>query len=283
MKQLFSYYDEGDRRVLEGDSFITRRIDSETEARLDAINKRFDELDKESNSQFTDPKLNILSPLHYVLLACGVIIIGLLIYLTSAFGSLDKGFEAQPIFAVIIGVTCLAVVILTVVDKAKRGTKKELDPIEAEMNALAEEEDTLMNASFDALGISDDGDGIDVLTPPTEQELSALSHIETVYLTFIEDDTHISLTDLRVRYDIPKSAFVSVKHIEKPITIGFTFRMLDRGFLKENGIKTVKDNRYQLSGYDVFTVRGKEDEYLLALPSYDGQRLAEMLGIGYEA
>ena len=282
MKQLFSYESDGERRIYEGDAFVTRRISEETADRLDAINKRYDELDAQSETESDEPKEPLLSPIHYVMLACGAFIIGIMIYLTSTFGSFDQGLEEKPVFAGILLVAFLIVAVLAIIDKKKRGaTKIEADPTTAEFNALADEEEKLLNECFDTLGMSDDAEGFDIITPAAEYELSSLTQVETCYFTIIEDDDNLSLSDNRARYDIPKSAFVSVTHVPREISIGFTFRMFSRRFLKENGIKKTADDRYLLPSYDLFTISCDKGEFTLALPAYDGKTLAEIVGVTY--
>lgn len=278
MKQLFSYRLDGDKRIYEGDAFVTRRIDDADAARLDEIDKRYDELDTMMDQE--EPT-KLFTPLQYLLIACGVVIIGLMIYLNSTFGSIDKGFEESPILTGVLAFACLAGVVITVIDKKKR--KEEgtpTDPIHDETMALIEEEDKLIQKTYEALGIPMKEEALDILTPPADEPLDTLSLVDTVFLTVLFENDTLALTDGRLRYEIKKSAFSTITHSNRPITITDPLNADEKEYKKAYGIKET-DEGYLIPSYDLFTVTTDHGDYVLALPCYDGKRLAELVGLDY--
>lgn len=269
MKQLFSYYDDGESRYYEGDEFITRRIDNEKSNRLREIEK---ELDRSLDDDSTVP---VMTPLHYALLACAFVIIAIMIYANYAYASLDDAFSKSPLLIGVLALACLAAVVITVIDKKKRLAEP---PKENSFDALTKEEEALMNEAFEELGITTDEEGFDVITPTDTDELETLSAVDTRYLTVFTEDDAIVLTDYHVRYELPTSAFKTVEHIERPLVLRDAVKPFFKETRREFGIKET-DEGYLIPRYDVFTLETDEGDYTLALPAYDGKILSELLGL----
>jgi len=272
MKQLFSYYDDGEDRVYEGDAFVTRSIESEKSARIREIEK---ELDK-SLDDYLD-KTPIMTPIHYLLLVCALVIIGIMLYATSTYGSIDDAFSKNPLLIAIMGIACLGTTVIAVIEKKNRNTQT---PPQNNDDTLIKEQDTLLNEAFEALGIPSDEIGFDVITPKDTDDLDTLSQVETIYLTvFTENDTVI-LTNCHKRYEFKKSDFKAVEHITRPLLLSDAVNPFFKEIRREYNVKE-KDGGYLINAYDVFTLETEHGDYTLALPDYDGKKLAEMLGLDY--
>lgn len=270
MKQLFSYYDDGEQHVYEGDAFVTRSIDSEKSARIREIEKKLDK----SLDDYLE-KMPIMTPIHYLLLACALVIIGIMIYATSSYGSIDDAFSQNPLLIVILGIACLGTTVIAVIEKKNRNTQT---PPQNTDDALIEEQDTLLNEAFDTLGIPSDEIGFDVITPKDTDNLDTLSEVETLYLTvFTENDTVI-LTDCHKRYEFKKSDFKTVEHVKRPLFLLDAVNPIFKEICREYNVKE-KDGGYLIGAYDLFTLETEHGDYTLALPDYDGEKLAEILGM----
>ncbi len=274
MKQLFSYYDEGNTRVYEGDAFITRRIDEASEKRLREIE---DELDKALD--LDDDKTPPMTPLNYALLACGFIIIAIMIYATSAYETVGDGLMKNPLLIGILTLACFAAVVITVIDKKKR-LKNPTVTQNVDYKALSSEEDELLTKAFENLGIPSDEEGFDILTPSETEDLDTISAVDTLYLTVFAEEDAIILTDYCNRYDLKKCDFKRIEHIERPLILRDAVKPFFKNIRQEHGIKKTDDG-YQIPAYDRFTLVTEHGDYTLALPVYDGKKLAEMIGLNY--
>ena len=283
MKQLFTYTDLGDKRQYDAKEFVTKELDAETVARLDGFDQRYEELSDKSDAYEKENAKPFMTPFHYLLLALAAAIIGIMIYATRVYGSIEGGFDQNPVLMIVLGVLCLAAVVLFTVDKQKR--KKEDDPLfnnphEKAITELIEEEDTLLNKSFETLGIPSDECELDVITLPDGFAIDSAKTLDTLSLVCFYENGTLSLTDCRTRYDFPREAFTSVERISRPIVLSDWHKWIEhnRKEYKKYGI-TEKDGCYTVPSYDTFTIEKEGEYYLLSLPVYDGDCLREMLDL----
>lgn len=272
MKQLFSYYDDGEKHVYEGEAFRTRSIDAEKA-------KRLRELEGKLAATLVDEseKLPILTPLNYALLACGMLIIAMMIYMTSTFGSLDGALEKSPLFIGAFVAVCVVAAVLVVIDKKKRRTN-EPKPEKDGFTALADEQHALTLEALDELGIPTDEEGLDVITVSDLEDLDTLTVFDSLYLAlYVEGDT-VVLTDYCDRYDIPKSDFKAVTHIERAITLRDAVKPFFKELRREYNVKET-DEGFLVPAYDLFTLEKNGESYALALPVYDGKKLSSIVGL----
>ena len=273
MKQLFSYYDDGEKRVYEGDAFLTRAIDEEKSARIREIE---DKLDKslDLDEKQTPP----LTPLNYVLLACGFIIIAIMIYANSVYDTLGDALSKNPFLVGVLALACFAAVIIAVIDKKKRqpyvsdSTQSDSD------KELIDEEDALLNEAFTVLGIPSDEEGFDVITVNESEDLGTLSAVDTLYLTVFAEEDVIVLTDCHKRYDFKKSDFKTITHLDRPLILRDAVKPFLKDLRRKYGIREVSEG-YLIPAYDIVTLETEQGDYTLALPSYDGDTLAKLLGM----
>ena len=277
MKQLFSFRNENGNRTYEGDTFVTKRLEDGDARRLRELEAKVDAWGVDS-----EYKEAPLTPMHYVLIAIGVAIIGIMIYLSSTFGSLDDGFEQSPALIAILGILCIAAVVITVIDKKKRlesggNQKDDTDSL----ITLSDELDKLTVKALDTLGIETDEEGIDVITLPEDTFASTLDEIDTVYFTVFCENGTLVLSDYVSRYEFKISDFKKVEHIETPLLLCDPVKPVLADLRREYGVKEVK-GRYRIPSYDCFTVSAEQGDYTLLLPNYDGKLLAHLIGIDYE-
>lgn len=271
MKQLFSYHGKKNERVYEGGCFITKTVEPEHAKRMREIEA---ELEKEEATELKEPPL---TPLNYALLACGFIIIAVMIYLTSAFETVSEGFIGSPVLAVVLGIACAASIVITVIDKKKRlNTPKE--PSTLDLSALAKEVDALTDEAFSTLGIPADEERLEVIAVKASVGIEFATEAEALYLTVFEENGAIVLSDFITRYDFPKEAFKSREHFNRPMLLADAVKPHLKALRHEYAIEETK-NGFILPGFDVFTLESEGETYTLTLPEYDGKLLAGLLNL----
>ena len=283
MKQLFSFRMVEDKRVYEGEEFITRRLDKELAEKLDGMEARYDALDAqidEENAAKKAQKTPLQRFVHYGAFLCAGLILLFTIFITSHYGSLENAFNASLLWSLPVFLLALGAAILLKVDKR---INKEEDPLDhPALDRLMDEEDALLDKAYEALGITEDDDSIEVLTPSADGYSDLVTNCDTIFLTVKREDDHLILSDQRVRYEFPISSFLSLEHSQSSIALNDwnNYPNYNRGEFRAYQIKKQND-KYILPWYDIVTLDTVHGKYTLLLPPYAGETLAKMLGLDY--
>ena len=258
MKTLFSQ---------DSDAFVTRRIDKADAERIDTLEK---ELEAE---EFEAPKEPPLTPMQYVLVGCGLVIIAILLYLTSVYHSIGEGFTESPVVTGVFAACCLLAVVITVIDKAKNPrAAKAPDPTVA----LTEELDTLIENARKELAIPEETESLDVIALTEYDDPDLFTKADTLYLTVFKENETIVLTDYEARYELPITSIVKIETIERKITLTDAVKPTLKSLRHEYDVEAT-DEGYAIPTYDRVTITHNGEEYALLLPTYDGAVIKALL------